>query len=60
LVFLQLKPEYYFKKINIELLKQVITKLPNIKYEDYYKKSLGFNHLVITRGAFSEVSSRAK
>ncbi|MBD2293527.1 hypothetical protein H6G06_08505 [Anabaena sphaerica FACHB-251] len=46
------------QKINIELLKSVIYKLEKIDYKDYYKDSLAFKHLAITRGAFSEINEK--
>ncbi|RUS98972.1 DNA methyltransferase [Trichormus variabilis] len=42
------------KKIDIEVLKTVIKKLRKVNLKDYYQSSLSFNHLVITRGAFSQ------
>ncbi|MFH7027406.1 MAG: site-specific DNA-methyltransferase [Heteroscytonema crispum UTEX LB 1556] len=41
------------QKINVKILNQVISELKTINILDYYNQSYAFNHLAITRGAFS-------
>jgi len=42
------------KKIDIAVLKTIFNKLQKEDFKDYYKASLSFSHLVITRNAFSQ------
>lgn len=44
------------QKINIESLNIVIPELKKINFKDYYDKNFAFNHLAITRGAFSSIN----
>ncbi|MDZ7966055.1 MAG: site-specific DNA-methyltransferase [Nostoc sp. DedSLP03] len=44
------------QKIDIELLNLEITKFKQINFQKYYDESFIFNHLGITRGAFSSIN----
>ncbi|XZF60616.1 MAG: DNA methyltransferase [Gloeotrichia echinulata DVL01] len=41
------------QKIDIETLNTIICDLKKVNFSDYYDQSYAFNHLAITRGAFS-------
>jgi hypothetical protein len=44
------------QKIDVESLNLEITKLKQINFQDYYDQLFTFNHLAITRGAFSSIN----
>ncbi|WP_292866923.1 site-specific DNA-methyltransferase [Nostoc sp. LPT] len=44
------------EKIDVESLNLEITKLKQINFQDYYDQLFIFNHLAITRGAFSSIN----
>ncbi|MEH1854644.1 MAG: site-specific DNA-methyltransferase [Nostoc sp.] len=44
------------QKIDVELLKSEIKNLTQINFQDYYDQLFRFNHLAITRGAFSAIN----
>ncbi|MFW9257201.1 site-specific DNA-methyltransferase [Nostoc sp. CALU 546] len=44
------------QKIDVELLNLEITKFKQINFQDYYDQFSVFNHLAITRGAFSSIN----
>ncbi|WP_413172104.1 site-specific DNA-methyltransferase [Anabaena azotica] len=46
------------QKIDIQEFKKLIYKLQKIDYKSYCKDSFTFNHLKITRGAFSEINEK--
>jgi DNA modification methylase len=46
------------QKINVDSLQFVISKIKEINFQDYYDELFEFNHLTITRGAFSSINEK--